>query len=244
MTFFSFSTSPFTLLAMVIVIVTFHHVLCEKILLRYNLLSPQIVTFLATVGKTNNYFYSAASGLMFLAGTVFLLPDILLHSLYFSCGLISPRHEWLLELYFWSKLWEGLWDLSIVTLRGFPIHIHFRLHHYSTPIFAWLGLVTRSTHGAVFLLLNTFMHLMVYAFHGGFQPPWLKSAVRGFQWVQLGGGMLVSGVSYLQEDRCGVLPPYDVVHTVVPGGLYALYLVLFQFELRDERKMMTMKSKK
>lgn len=52
-----------------------------------------------------------------------------------------------LLVYFWSKLWEGVVDLTVVTLRGIPIHIHFRLHHYTTPIFAWLGWRAGTAHG-------------------------------------------------------------------------------------------------
>jgi hypothetical protein len=156
----------------------------------------------------------------------------------FVCGeLRSARIDTVLAVYFWAKLWEGLVDLSLVTMRGFPVHIHFRLHHYSTPIFAWLGWRTASSHGYTFMLLNLFMHVMVYAFHGGLRSDLLHGCIRRWQYVQLFGGMslcLLAFASRLSGHPCGSDEGLvSWLGDTVPAALYLMYYFLFRIELRD-----------
>jgi hypothetical protein len=145
------------------------------------------------------------------------------------CGQVE--HSSLLRVYFYSKLWE-LIDLVMCSLRGIPINAHFRVHHYTTPVFAFLGLVTRSSSSFVFMGLNLFMHVMVYAFHAGFQPNVLKRMIRFWQNVQLLGGSALAGVALLMR-YAGSPCSYSVFGDLIPPCLYMTYYVLFLKELRD-----------
>ena len=161
------------------------------------------------------------------------------------CGAVSPDSSVLTALlwaYFASKLYEGK-DLLIVSARGYPIHSHFRYHHYTTPLFAWVGLQSRSAHGLLFLVLNTVMHVFVCTFLSGYQPPWLKLLLRRWQWVQLGGGFItaclallqrVSGAPCTESAAAGGGTLVAWAADVVPPLLFAMYACLFLKELADE----------
>lgn len=163
------------------------------------------------------------------------------------CGKL-PETEAVTQVlffYFACKIWEGI-DLVTVTLRGYPIIAHFRLHHYTTPLFAYLGWVSRSHHGALFLLLNTLMHVMVYAFFTSerMRTKILIRAIRFWQYVQLLTGIVVgllAGYEYwVGGGPCSPSPPGSPVawsdgwSDTVPAALFVLYLCLFQLELRHE----------
>lgn len=121
-------------------------------------------------------------------------------------------------------------------MRGFPIHPHFRWHHRTTPLLAWVFLTSRSLHGIAFLVLNAVMHAMLYTFLSGVigQPPWLKAAIRRWQYVQLLGGALLAASACAQRVG-GLCPNGSITDDCVPLGLYLLYLFLWRMELRDEQ---------
>lgn len=131
------------------------------------------------------------------------------------------------SVYFYSKLWEGVVDLTTVSLRGIPVALHFRVHHYTTPIFAWIGLHQRTPPGFLFAGLNLFMHALVYLWHGGVQVPFFKPLIRGWQHVQLLGGIVAYLLFYL-------ISPCSTLEDIVPTLLFAVYYGLFQLELREE----------
>ncbi len=200
-------------------------------------LAPRKVVNVATVaalGKCWCGLYAVASflGLLWwLSLAAREVPSSLL------CGHITTESA-LWEAYFWSKLFEGVIDLTTVTLR-FPINAHFRYHHYTTPVFAWLGWHTHSTHSFGFMGMNLFMHAMVYAFHAGagVHVPWLRPMIRFWQNVQLLGGIGLATVAVYARGALGRPCSLDSwLGDVVPPLLFALYFVLFLDELREEAK--------
>jgi hypothetical protein len=150
------------------------------------------------------------------------------------CGHVATDSALpLWEAYFWSKLFEGIFDLTTVTFR-FPINAHFRWHHYSTPAFAWLGWQTNASHAFVFMGLNLAMHVMVYAYHAGAQFPLLFRALRRWQNVQLLGGISVATFAVIARLIGRACSPESWLGDIVPALLFASYYVLFLDELRQE----------
>ena len=215
--------------------------------------------------KAYTALYALASAVGAIAAAVVTWPH--LHVAQPHCGALPVTFPVAVVLfaYFVSKLVEAT-DLVLVTLRGFPIATHFRVHHYTTPLFGWLGLVSRSHHGAVFMLLNLVMHGMVYAFHAGCHSPLLKAAIRCWQYVQLCVGVALSGAALASKlaargahasasgtadlgSGSGAVPAWlacgavddsqSVVYDGVPMVLFATYFVLFQLELREEARVDT-----
>lgn len=212
--------SPVTLAAVVSIIVVVH-------LFVERTRNKRDTPLLSKINRTANLLYSLFS-LVSLVGAVyalyldFIVPARVLPGTLLYCADVRGTHTtpWLI-VYFWAKLWEGLVDLTVTTLRGIPTHIHFRVHHYTTPIFAWLGWYTGSAHGYCFMLLNLYvpslhplcpeclvlfvlparpvaadlvsstMHVFVYAWHGGVRIPILFRVIRLWQSVQLHGGTLL-----------------------------------------------------
>jgi hypothetical protein len=179
---------------------------------------------ISRIAHTLNVIYSVAS----LIGLLWWLYLVATHlSRHSFCGSFEFAED-LSRFYFWSKLWEGISDLNSVTFRGYPINSHFRIHHYTTPIFAWLGWRTRSAHAFYFMGMNLFMHFMVYLWHGNIQIPIFKPLIRFWQYVQLLGGILLCAIAYFQ---CATSTWVDLI----PAVLFSTYFVLFQFEIANEK---------
>ena len=186
---------------------------------------------IAQFSKVANAFYALVSFSLLL----FWFSSIPLCSS-FVCGHMDSSASQLFVFYFWSKLWEGLIDLPTCSLR-FPVNAHFRVHHYTTPIFAYLGMVTLASHAFVFMGLNLFMHVMVYAFHAGFQPNFLLRAIRFWQNVQLLGGIFLSSIALAHRVFGNPCSAESFLGDVVPPILFGTYYWLFQLELREAKKM-------
>lgn len=126
-------------------------------------------------------------------------------------------------------------DMVLVLLQGYPVHIHFRLHHWTS--LAWTFARTRASAGASFLLANAFMHAWVYLYHGGarWKPVFWVCRVWGH--AQLAIGMLCSGhaawYSYTHEHEDGGRPCGDGPYALHAWGCFlcALYFCLFQYEV-------------
>lgn len=151
------------------------------------------------------------------------------HPLHSWCAAAQAPHESLLWVYFSSKAVEGL-DLVWCSLRGAPIGLHFRLHHYTTATFAylfWRG-GTAVPHALGFMTLNVVMHCMLYAFLAlPSTKPFLHRPIRVWQVVQLGGGVLLALISFAH----GCASP---LADGVPVALYAMYAVLHWREIAHE----------
>jgi hypothetical protein len=173
-----------------------------------------------------NLLYSVASllGLVWWLYLLSLRPSVL----WTICDqLNSEAYVPFFAVYFFSKLWEGVIDLNVVTLRAIPVSVHFRVHHYTTPVFAWIGWAGHAPHAFLFAGLNLFMHVMVYAWHGGVQPRIVLPLIRFWQHVQLLGGIAVAVLSFSLCSQASIVD-------LVPAACFATYYVLFQQELRQE----------
>jgi hypothetical protein len=192
--------------------------------------------WLHRLGPLYSAGYSLASAVWFVYGCVYVVPVLLSTSFYCSILPPSPEVDTFLFVYFLSKLVEVI-DLVSVTARGYPVNLHFRVHHYTTPLFGYVGWMSRSAHGASFALANLLMHVMVYAFHSGFQPPQLKSCLRFWQHVQLSTGILLALAACWRRWNglaCTSVTGWSA--DLIPPLLFATYYVLFQRELAEEAR--------
>jgi hypothetical protein len=200
--------------------------------------APRLGTRVHPVMCLHNGMYALASLVGVLYASAMLWPTVtelsFPESLYCRppVGLLpNTDMDHLFLVYFLSKMWEAF-DLVLVTLRGLPISLHFRVHHYTTPLFAWVFLQTRSAHGASFMWLNLLMHTMVYSWFAGVQHRFLLRAIRVWQYVQLLGG---AGLALAAACTCPSSELPFAAGEVLPATLYLIYFVLFQLELREER---------
>jgi hypothetical protein len=139
----------------------------------------------------------------------------------------------LLQIYYFSKIWEAT-DIFLVALQGFPINLHFRVHHNTTPILAWALLKYPTVGGVVFMILNTFMHLLIYLYFGGCNGSFMFYMTRIFGHVQLIGGIIVTAWAvYVAREQ---LDMKVMVGSLLPLVLYVTYFALFQLEIYDENK--------
>lgn len=214
-------------------------------------------TLLSRLSKIDQMVYSLVSFVGALFGSYYLylyVSDPFSQPLFslrspLACGALRhPTAQLLLEVYFWSKLYEAH-DLVVVIARGYPINAHFVVHHISTPLFAWVGYVSCSAHGMSFLVLNCIMHTMLYAFFAGFSYNWLKSLLRFWQNVQLWGGILLCSMALserLQGRPCtrqeGVAMGWYA--DTWPIILFLTYFALFRLELAEEAREMEEAKKK
>ena len=235
---------PLEVLAGVLTVIITVHLLVERHLFRRDPVPRRDTPFLAGVNRVNALAYSIFSAISFFYCVYSLIelfqqskPGFRVYKLLYCGDFRVHRLRTALIIYFWAKLWEGLLDLNLVTLRGIPIHIHFRLHHYTTPIFAWLGLATGSAHGFTFMLLNLWMHICVYAWHGGVRLPALHRFIRLFQYVQLFGGIAVCALAFVGRLSGASCTAADGLlgwaADTIPALLFYMYYRLFLIELRD-----------
>ena len=207
------------------------HAVVERVLVPRGVLAKHVEA-VAVVGKLWCALYSVAS-LVGLLWWLLLATHVPVGTL--LCGRVATG-SLLWDAYFWSKLLEGLFDLTTVTLR-FPVNAHFRYHHYTTPVFASLGMMSNASHAFLFMGLNLFMHVMVYAFHAGVHIWWLRPTIRFWQNVQLFGGMLAAAIALGARGILGrPCSPESWLGDAVPPLLFALYYVLFLDELREEAR--------
>lgn len=199
------------------------------------------------IGKFVNIIYGCCSGI-FCCVLIYtlLLDDTFLETLKSSSVLsaLSIRVPVSLDIffciYYLSKMWESL-DIILVSLQGFPINIHFRVHHNTTPLLAWALLTHKSVGGIVFMILNTLMHFFVYLYFGGCNGSFLFYATRIFGHVQLILGMLFAGgtaVLYFKTPKESIdeMSQDVIIGSVLPFLLYAIYFILFQLEILDDAK--------
>lgn len=197
-------------------------------------------SFATTVSKWANLCYGIASGIFCTSVMFTLVTDVKWQEYMLALSIdkiltadLPPMMSLFLTVYYYSKMWEAV-DIVMVTLQGFPINLHFRVHHNTTPLLAWALLRYPSVSGVVFMILNTCMHFFVYLYFGGFNGSMMFFITRFFGHIQLLGGMLVSGCTILAaEDR---MSAEVIVGSLLPLVLYITYFALFQLEIRDETK--------
>lgn len=201
----------------------------------------------SNIASPLNAVYGLLSGLFSLYGSyVFCCDDHIVMSLLaadissFLEAPIPPQMSILLQIYFLSKIWESV-DILLVALQGFPINLHFRVHHNTTPLLAWALLVYPTVGGVVFMLLNTTMHIFVYLYFGGLNNSFIFYMTRIFGHIQLIAGMILSGYSFYSSP---VRDEAVVVGSCLPFLLYITYFILFQMEIHDDAKAAAKAAKK
>lgn len=165
----------------------------------------------------------------------------------FDQGLLSVRPSSLPEaftslfyIYYLSKLWEVI-DIILVELMGHPIHLHFRVHHNTTPLLGLLLFQHRTYSGLIFMIANTFMHFWVYLYHGGVQNRTTFAMVRSMGHIQLLTGIVCSALAIWVEltssASVSVLLAFNrlLLSEFIPLVLYSVYFVLFRIEVQETR---------
>lgn len=135
----------------------------------------------------------------------------------------TDESAWPAYFYHLSKFYEYV-DIILVRASGVSIALHFGIHHLTTPYFTFIRVLNHNAGWKVFAILNTFHHVLMYAYFGGagvFRPilPWT------------GGIQLVVGIAKEVEliwgkKSNGILP------NIIAAGILSMYLVLFTRDLR------------
>ncbi|KAL9652476.1 hypothetical protein ABK040_000048 [Willaertia magna] len=100
-------------------------------------------------------------------------------------------------IYYFSKIWEFL-DICLVILQGYPINIHFRVHHTTTLFLAWLSMTTNCPFDAPAILINCFMHFFLYLYFAGCSFFFWIVRILGF--LQLIVGIVFSIIVIIMEE--------------------------------------------
>ena len=202
------------------------------------------------ISKWTNLLYGVASG-VFCAATI----EVCVHDKAFMKMISSSEYsistllsldlpanlQPYFKLYFYSKIWEAV-DIVLVSLQGFPINLHFRVHHNTTPLLAWALMEHPSVAGVVFMILNTCMHFFVYLYFGGCNGSFFFAMTRLFGHLQLIWGMILSCCYALFSGRA--FSKEILVGSCLPFMLYCTYFILFQMEIGDEAKAAAKERKK
>lgn len=165
-----------------------------------------------------------------------------------ACPLNSESLQQLRLIYFYSKFWEAI-DIILVSLSNPEyLHIHFVVHHNSTPIIGMVAYLFWTPSSIVFMLLNTFQHFWVYSYFAGLRNNLFFAMTRLFGHLQLVLPIAVSVYSLWDffaasgSTTCdaifdsGRLRIISRVLEVVPLMLYAVYLWLLRVEIQDYNK--------
>ncbi|KAI9163681.1 hypothetical protein HJFPF1_05303 [Paramyrothecium foliicola] len=119
------------------------------------------------LNKVNNWFYSAASLILF-------------------CIIITTSQEQLArKLYHYSKFYEYI-DVFGVQAGGGFIDLHFGFHHLTTPYLTFVRVLNHGDGWKFFAALNSFHHFLMYAFFGGFSRLRSVLLVTGFLQLVIG----------------------------------------------------------
>ncbi len=144
----------------------------------------------------------------------------------------NTNFEFLFKVYFLSKIWEYL-DIFIVSLTGYPINLHFRIHHNTTLLLAYCFLQKKSFDAVLFMMSNLLMHFLLYLHIGGWTS-W-RISIRIVGHLQLIVG-LVSTLIAIYARLGGEACSGDSWHDGLIILLYVVYFVLFRKEIADEER--------
>jgi hypothetical protein len=187
------------------------------------------------VASRLNICYAVASGLFCLYTLWVVFDQGLLSS---QPAVLPDALTPLFYIYYMSKLWEVV-DIVLVTLMGYPIHVHFRVHHNTTPLLGLILFHHRTYSGLVFMIANTCMHFWVYLYHGGVQNRTTFAFVRFLGHAQLLLGLVCGSwamaAQLAQAPRVALLLTFNqlIVAEGIPLVLYAVYFALFRVEVTE-----------
>ncbi|KAL4876786.1 hypothetical protein BJY04DRAFT_199455 [Aspergillus karnatakaensis] len=170
-----------------------------------------------SVAKLNNRFYAAISLAMFLTVTL-------------QTTKTAGDDSQIRYIYHLSKLYEFI-DILLVCASGGPISLHFGFHHLTTPYLTFIRYLSGSEHWGVFAALNTFHHVLMYAYFGG--AVFLRPILPWSGMLQLVGGLVVDlmlGIEAYTTGEDGEVWPY-----LGSGMLLGVYFILNWRDLRARR---------
>jgi len=135
---------------------------------------------------------------------------------------------WLFAL---SKYGE-LIDTVFIILRKRPLHFIHWYHHTTVLVYTWFSLVVMTPPGALFAVVNTFVHSIMYFYYFlaacGSRPSWGRF-VTIIQLTQMVAGITISSFwtyYYLSEHyRCPLEHANAYMFSTL--ALYASYFLLF-----------------
>ena len=157
-------------------------------------------------------------------------------------GMSDYKDKWqnVFKIFYLSKIFEFRDLIFVFMMHEFEIHDHFRLHHYTTLSLSYTLLEYIPFHGLIFLYCNVFIHSMLYLWHSGFLGKKYKNKGESLfgKIIRIQGHIqlivpftvcLISCTFYYQTQF-----EFKYLWTMF---CYALYFVLFQKQLCDERKV-------
>jgi len=134
---------------------------------------------------------------------------------------------WLFAL---SKYAE-LIDTVFLIMRKRPLHFIHWYHHTTVLAYTWFSLVVMTPPGALFGVVNTFVHTIMYFYYFlavcGSRPTWGKF-VTIIQLTQMIAGITISSFwsyYYLSGVLCPMAHPHAYMFSTL--ALYASYFILF-----------------
>lgn len=124
-----------------------------------------------------------------------------------------------------------LFDTAILILRKKQLSFLHWYHHTTVLAYTWFSMVILSPPGAIFGLVNTLVHTIMYFYYfcyeAGFKPTWGK-LVTIIQLVQMVVGICTSSLwtyYYLSGAKCPMHHPDAYLFSTL--ALYLSYFILF-----------------
>lgn len=196
-----------------------------------------------------NFMYSIANMIAFIwLSHILFVQNIFLSPLYYVCHNLDVEEghsslEYLYNIYYLSKIYEYL-DIILYIVGGLGSpHIHFRIHHATTLSMAWVIATSRSSHGALFMLCNIFMHIFTSLYFSGatsgvnfFGNKYMMFILRFWGHIQLLVGIVTCSVAIYWRsngyDGCAGTLDMDKWSLF----LYSCYFLLYRKEISDGKK--------
>lgn len=141
---------------------------------------------------------------------------------------------WLFAL---SKYLELFDTVALILEKKEIIFLHW-YHHATVLAYTWFSLVILTPPGAIFAVVNTFVHTIMYWYYylsaTGYRAPWARM-VTLIQLIQMVVGIATSSAwtyFYLSGVKCPMTHPQSYMYSTL--AIYVTYFLLF-FQLYVER---------
>jgi len=186
------------------------------------------------VGSTLGFFYLAYGLAVFvvkngvkalICGDLFLVLEE------------NPGAIWVEYFFVWSKFLE-LGDTVWLTVAQRPVIFLHWYHHITVLLYTWLGFVQHNGMGAVFIVVNLFVHAIMYTYYAATQSKTLKPYfapiapyITSIQLTQMvvGVAATIAGTIWSPEESCLV----SQANSFIGGVMYFSYFLLFlQFAIK------------
>ncbi len=145
--------------------------------------------------------------------------------------ILSPSHEELARyLFHASKFYEYI-DILNVRAGGGAIDLHFGFHHLTTPYFTFFRVLQHSEGWRLIAGINTFHHVLMYAYFGGasFLRPILDVTGSAQLVTGLGGDLWI----LRQKIQAGNETLWPNIFGI---GLFFTYLCLWVRDIKIRRE--------